>query len=84
VVPGTDGVPPIDFAANLYVQSGSRTERSVKGGAMDMWLVLYWSGPIGVGIFLLCLGGMIYLLKRADEVDKRTKAYEKEKGLEKK
>jgi len=27
---------------------------------------------------------MIYLLKKADEVDKRTKAYEKEKGLEKK
>jgi hypothetical protein len=51
---------------------------------MDMWLVLYWSGPIGVGIFLLCLGGMIYLLKRADEVDRRTKAFEKEKGIEKK
>jgi len=27
---------------------------------------------------------MIYLLKRADEVDRRTKAFEKEKGLEKK
>ena len=49
-----------------------------------MWLVFFWTGPIGVGIFLLCLGGMVYLLKKADEVDKRTKAYEKEKGLEKK
>jgi len=27
---------------------------------------------------------MIYLLKKADEVDKRTKAFEREKGLEKK
>ena len=74
----------IDFALNLHIQSGSRTERSIKGGAMDMWMVLFWSGPIGVGIFLLCLGGMIYLLKKADEIDRRTKAFEKEKGLEKK
>ena len=49
-----------------------------------MWLVLFWSGPVGVGIFLLCLGGMIYLLSKADEIKKRTQAYEKEKGLEKK
>ena len=23
------------------------------------WLVFYWTGPIGIGIFLLCLGGMV-------------------------
>jgi len=51
---------------------------------MNMWLVFYWTGPIGVGIFLVCLGGMIYLLGRADEVSKRAKAFAKEKGLEKK
>ena len=51
---------------------------------MDMWLVLYWTGPIGVGIFLVSLGGMIYLLSKADEVSKRAKAFAKEKGLEKK
>jgi uncharacterized membrane protein len=51
---------------------------------MDMWLVLYWTGPIGVGIFLVCLGGMIYLLTKADEVSKRAKAFVKEKGLDKK
>ena len=51
---------------------------------MDMWLVLYWTGPIGIGIFLLCLGGMIYLINKADEIKKRTKAFAKEKGLEKK
>jgi hypothetical protein len=76
--------PPIDFAISLYIQSGNKTKCSIKGGAMDMWLVLYWTGPIGVGIFLVCLGGMIYLISKADEVGKRTKAFVKEKGLEKK
>ena len=51
---------------------------------MNIWLVLYWTGPIGVGIFLVSLGGMIYLLAKADEVSKRAKAFAKEKGLEKK
>ena len=75
---------PLDFAANLNIQSRSRTKPAVKGGTMDMWLVLFWSGPIGIGIFLLCLGGMIYLLSKADEVSKRTKAFAKEKELENK
>jgi hypothetical protein len=51
---------------------------------MDMWLVFYWTGPIGVGIFLVCLGGMIYLLSKADEISNRAKAIAQEKGLEKK
>ena len=51
---------------------------------MDSWLAFYWTGPIGVGFFLLCLGGMIFLLCKADEVSKRTKAFTKEKGLDKK
>jgi len=51
---------------------------------MDMWLVLFWTGPIGIGIFLVCLGAMLYLLAKADETSKRTKAMMKEKGLEKK
>ena len=49
----------------------------------DMWLVFYWTGPIGVGVFLLCLGGMIFLLSKADEVNKRSKAFSREKGLDK-
>ena len=49
-----------------------------------MWLALFWGSPIGLGIFLVCLGGMIYLLSKADEISKRTKAFAKEKGLEKK
>lgn len=51
---------------------------------MSMWLVFYWTGPIGVGIFLVCLGTMIYLLTKADEVSKRTKAMMDEKRPEKK
>ncbi|HUW46994.1 MAG TPA: hypothetical protein VMW50_14560 [Dehalococcoidia bacterium] len=42
-----------------------------------------WS-LVSVGIFLLCLGGMIYLLSKAQEVVRRTKASDQEKGLEKK
>ena len=75
----------IDFSINLHIQSGNKTKYSIKGGIVDMmWLVFFWTGPIGVGIFLLCVGGMVYLLKKADEIDKRTKAFEREKGLEKK
>ena len=47
----------------------------------QMWLVFFLSGPIGVGIFLVCLGTMIWLLSKADEISKRTKAFKKEKGL---
>ena len=50
---------------------------------MDMWLVFFWSGPRGIGIFLVCLGTMIWLLKKADEISERTKAFKKEKGLDK-
>ncbi len=38
-----------------------------------IFLVLYWTGPIGIGIFLACLGAMLYLLTKANEVDQRTK-----------
>ena len=50
----------------------------------SLFLILGWPGPIGIGIFLVCLGGMLYLLTKADEVSKRTKAFAKEKGLDKK
>jgi len=52
--------------------------------ADTLFLLLYWTEPIGIGIFLVCLGGMICLLAKADEISKRTKAMVKEKGLEKK
>jgi formate-dependent nitrite reductase membrane component NrfD len=50
----------------------------------SLWLSLYWGSPIGLGIFFVCLGGMLYLLAKAAEIRKRTKAFAKEKGLEKK
>lgn len=50
----------------------------------DLFLVLGWGSPIGIGIFLVLLGTMIYLLSKADEKSKHTKAFEKEKGLDKK
>jgi uncharacterized membrane protein len=29
---------------------------------MDWWLIFFWSGPIGVGFFLVCLGIFIWLV----------------------
>ena len=40
---------------------------------MDLWIILFWSGPIGLGIFLALLGVFIYLLAKANEINKRTK-----------
>ncbi len=51
---------------------------------MDWFLVFGWGSPIGIGIFLVLLGSMIFLLAKADETSKRTKAFTKEKGIEKK
>jgi len=45
---------------------------------MDMWLVFFWSGPIGIGFFLVCLGVFIYFLAKADAINKKTKS-EKDK-----
>jgi len=78
-----DGTP-IDFSTSLHLQSISKAECSVKGGEMDLWLALYWGSPVGTGIFLVCLGAMIYLIAKADEKSKHTKAFAQEKGLEKK
>jgi hypothetical protein len=33
----------------------------------DLFLVLGWGSPIGTGIFLVCLAGMIYLLAKASK-----------------
>mgnify|MGYP000185598845 CR=1 FL=1 len=45
----------------------------------NLFLILGWPGPIGIGVFLLCLGGMIYMIAKADEVSKRVKHEYKEK-----
>ena len=49
--------------------------------AGDLFLVLGWGSPIGIGIFLALLGLMIFLLSKADEISKHTKAFRKEKGI---
>ena len=33
----------------------------------DLALVLGWGSPIGIGVFILCLGLMIYLLTRTSK-----------------
>jgi len=33
----------------------------------DAFLVFGWGSPIGIGIFLVCLGAMIFLLSRANK-----------------
>ena len=33
---------------------------------VELYPLFGWGSPIGTGIFLLCLGGFIYLLSRAD------------------
>lgn len=37
----------------------------------DLMIIFGWGSPIGIGIFLLCLGGMIYLLSKADRSKKQ-------------
>ena len=50
----------------------------------DLWLILFWSGPIGLGIGLALIGTFVWLLAKANEINKHTKAFAKEKDLEKK
>jgi len=37
---------------------------------MDLYAILGWGSPVGTGIFLLCLGGFIFMLARADSKSK--------------
>ena len=48
----------------------------------NLWLVLFWSGPIGLGIFLALLGTFLWLLAKAAAVRMQTRALAKDKGLE--
>ena len=40
---------------------------------MDLMLILGWGSPIGTGIFLLCLAGMIFILTKASRIEKKGK-----------
>ena len=37
----------------------------------NLILILGWGSPIGIGIFLLCIAGMIYILSRVDKRKKK-------------
>jgi hypothetical protein len=45
----------------------------------DWILILGWGSPIGIGIFLVLLGTMIFMIAKADQVSKRTKRENLEK-----
>ena len=32
----------------------------------NLMLVLGWGSPIGVGIFLICIAGMVFILSKAE------------------
>lgn len=38
------------------------------------WMVFWWTGPIGIGVFLVSLAAMIHLLAKADAVSRTTRA----------
>ena len=50
----------------------------------ELFMILGWGSPIGVGLFLALLGPFWWMLARADETKARTNALKKEKGLDKK
>jgi hypothetical protein len=49
----------------------------------NLWLVLFWTGPIGIGIFLAGLGTLIWFLAKANEDQCAYQTFAKEKEIEK-
>lgn len=45
----------------------------------NLWLALFWTGPIGIGVFLAGLGTIIWLGAKANEINKRTRVMMMEK-----
>ena len=39
----------------------------------NMMLILGWGSPIGIGIFLLCIAGMIFILTKAQKAKDKDK-----------
>jgi hypothetical protein len=37
----------------------------------DIWLALYWTGPIGVGAFLAGLGVLFWGISRIQDADRK-------------
>ncbi len=47
--------------------------------ADNLSMILGWSSPIGLGIFLFLLSSMIFMIAKADEIGKRVKREYKDK-----
>ena len=45
----------------------------------ELFMILGWASPIGLGIFLFLLGSMIYMISKADEIGKRARHEYKDK-----
>ncbi len=45
---------------------------------VDWMMILGWGSPIGIGLFLVLLGTMIFIIAKADAISKRTKRENKE------
>ncbi|MFA5317528.1 MAG: hypothetical protein WC369_08925 [Dehalococcoidales bacterium] len=37
----------------------------------NLFMIFGWGSPIGIGIFLLCIGGMVFILSKAGKKDKK-------------
>ena len=44
---------------------------SRKEKIMDLWLVLYWGGPIGIGIFFIGLGVLFMGIAKLSQTGKK-------------
>ena len=60
-----------------YIPVNCQKEAKMDG----LFVLLFWSGPIGLGAFLALLGVFIWLLAKADEITKRTKAMLKDREV---
>jgi hypothetical protein len=54
-----------------HISSKHHQEGHWEGGKMDLWLVLFWTGPIGLGIFLAGLGVLFWGIAQARESEKK-------------
>jgi hypothetical protein len=61
-------LPPIS-KLKLTVPNALFSERKEK--IMDLWLVLYWGGPIGLGMFFIGLGVLFMGIAKLSQAGKK-------------
>ena len=57
----------------MYIINDTFIREKEKAEMDDLFMILGWGSPVGIGIFLVLLGLMIFLIAKADEVSKRVK-----------